>query len=126
MVRVLPIQVPSRAPETETYVWQEEAACGSLDPKYFEFQDRDNPSYRPEKGRYNGGKVRVLEVRPSNRVRLTKGQAVCLTCPVAQQCIETADQADVFYTVRGGYLPIVLDYPGPKPKVSLFEWLDTM
>lgn len=107
------------------YMWTDDAACNGVDPKYFTYQDKEDRDYAPERGRYNGGKVRELSVRQSNMIRLLKGQKVCLSCPVAQRCLDEADASDMFYTVRGGYLPAILENPGAnKPKRDMSQWLN--
>lgn len=105
------------------YVWTDDAACNELNPGYFTYQGADDPDYTPETVLVRG-KTGKAGVRRSNEIRLKKGQAVCLTCPVAQKCLDEANASDVFWTTRGGYLPAILENPGADyPKVDMSEML---
>lgn len=65
-------------------VWQDDAACGSLDPELFSIDER--PS-----------KQRDLEVQ--------QALAACNGCPVRAACLETSNEMDRYFTVRGGQVP---------------------
>lgn len=106
------------------YVWTDDAACNGLDPSYFNYQLADDLDYQPETVLVRG-KTGKAGVRRSNEIRLKKGQVACLTCPVAQKCLDEATASDVFWTTRGGYLPAFLENPGADyPKVSTFDMIE--
>ena len=70
--------------------WVKEAACRSLDPEYFEYEPGRDESL------------------PDAVARNELGFEVCTQCPVAAQCLDSADESDLTWTMRGGLMPIAL------------------
>lgn len=73
--------------------WRDEAACQGQPHKWFELPDNMG----------NGSDERTQEIAEL----LSKGQAVCLTCPVRRDCDIDATNDDRRFTVRGGKRPTV-------------------
>ena len=82
--------------------WEEEASCRDLDGDLFaisQLEDRDVGHLDLT------GLDKWAKLSKFNKVKLTKAQKVCSLCPVRAECLESAELADKYWTVRGGELP---------------------
>lgn len=97
-VRTLRSTYDHEAGSSRQYHWTDDASCRGVDPDHFEAR----PHFK----------------REEEEERLAYGQSLCGGCKVAEVCIATADAADVFYSIRGGYLPLVLSSPSARALTS--------
>lgn len=115
--------VPNRSRD---YIWQDDAACGGVDPEEFVYQQKDDPNYKPMSYLTQWGKKKPAGERDANRMRLEKSALLCADCPVKQQCLDSANPSELFWSVRGGLLPGVLEKrikQGPASDVKdYFPW----
>lgn len=80
---------------TETYFWQEDAACAGSDPELWE------PQFN---GRGGFDKSMVIE---ENETRLAKAKSICNDCPVWHLCYQDSQSDDFWYTMRAGIEPVM-------------------
>lgn len=64
------------------YIWQDDAACAFKGAGLFEYNDK--------------------LTKAENQQRSDQAVAICQSCPVRQDCLESADYADLQWTIRGG------------------------
>jgi transcription factor WhiB len=107
--------------------WTISASCAEMDPRDFTYVRKDEPGYIPVKGKNTQGKWVELGEKRANHERLLEAASkVCTTCPVFQECLDSATPADRFWTTRGGLTPLATVRPLVKqPTVSndkYFEW----
>ena len=72
--------------------------CNGMDTTEFQYLDSDDIQAA-------GLKVGREEVWQFNNDRLTEAASFCVGCPMIDSCFESATDADLFWTVRGGRLP---------------------
>lgn len=104
--------------------WRESAKCRGMDADAFSYSSVDDEDAQPYKRSW-----KLLS--DFNNKKLRAAVAICGSCPVRAACRRTAEEVDLFYTVRGGELPgklfadkwvnapsfKILDYiPRPKPE----------
>lgn len=94
---------------TKSYVWQDDAACVGIDPEEFQYLQTTDPGYESKIYITKWGKKKPLGERDTNRAKLEKSALVCAGCPVRQKCLDEANSSDLFWTLRGGRLPGVLE-----------------
>lgn len=41
----------------------------------------------------------------ANELFIEKAQSICNACPVRQECVDSAKDVDLYYTIRGGLRP---------------------
>jgi len=79
--------------------WSEHAACGGMNPADFEISRRDDPDINNKQGQ---------SIRKHNLRKMAYAIEICEGCPVRATCLEEADEADLYWTVRGGQWPTSL------------------
>lgn len=79
----------------DTGEWIHRAACKGQDPELFELPD----SWSPD-----------------TEKKLSKGLSFCAVCPVAQECVDWAENDDLKHTIRGGHMPGTFKHKG-RPRL---------
>lgn len=87
--------------------FREKAACKTADPNLFYLIDDDHPHFvelvkthnDPRDGSF---KEELEEIQEAN---FHKAFRFCHSCPVRQECYDSASNKDKHYTVRGGKFP---------------------
>ena len=90
--------------------WQDDAACGGIDPDKFMVSRRGDPDVREARG---------VTIRNHNVRKMTTAKVVCDGCPVRATCLKEADESDLFWTMRGGQWPTSMRAAGAKNKKSV-------
>lgn len=100
---------------TEGKGWQSHAACGGMDAnKFILNQVGDEEVSHLEVA--NGGYTSTVKLRSWNEHKVKQAQEVCFSCPVRSSCLSSAEASDLYWTVRGGARPTMLDGRGPTGK----------
>lgn len=68
--------------------WREEAKCRTYPSEIFEVMDGSS-----------------LKARLTNEIRFAYAETICNKCPVAEECLQSASNDDLRWTVRGGVEP---------------------
>lgn len=102
----LATSLTSRAPKydpfggsSREYVWTDGANCSGADPELFQVASQGDP--------IAGGR-RNQALAKFNRERAELALAFCEGCPVKRTCLREATEADRYWSVRGGELPVRL------------------
>lgn len=107
--------------------WYELAACKESDPNLFIMDQKDDVD--PGLIRGAKGLPDFRKLRHHNQLKMAKAAKVCAGCPVVDQCSSSAHEADLYWSVRGGELPLMLQgqmenqSPGKPPLVGMHEYL---
>src|SRR6478752_4727748 len=91
------------APGTDSYTWQDDAACHFSPPENFEYLEAD-----PKKKEVQG------DFDAENEKRFQVAKLDCDRCPVWHLCYSSATPGDFEYSVRAGLKPA----PTPSPTSS--------
>lgn len=51
----------------------------------------------------------MTKLREFNEVKVAKAQEICSSCPVRKLCLSSAHPADLYWTVRGGARPVIME-----------------
>lgn len=84
---------------TDTYVWQDDAACAFQPPGLFEIASMGDPLAEG---------LTEEELRDLNNTNLLAGEKICADCPVWHLCYLSAEPSDFRFTMRAGVIPINL------------------
>lgn len=87
--------------------WSEHAACGGMNPADFEISRRDDPDVNNKQGQ---------SIRKHNLRKMAYAIEICGGCTVKETCLKEADEADLYWTVRGGQWPTSFRREGVKNK----------
>lgn len=90
------------------YIWQDDAACGGIDPELFMVNRMGDPEVAHIKA--------SQALRAHNLDKLERAKSVCEDCPVKRECLEDATSSDLHWSVRGGQTPTSLQ--GDKLRMS--------
>lgn len=102
------------------YIWQDDAACGGIDPDLFTIVLYGEESVKD---------LTAKEVTELNWSQVTfMKEEYCDGCPVAASCLSSADPSDRYWTIRGGQPPTRLielqEAPKKKLRAPLFRFDD--
>lgn len=78
------------------YIWQDDAACASVDPDLFQMSSTGDPGAE---------ELRNQALTKYNQEKIETAQRICAGCPVRKECLADATPSDLHWSVRGGEVP---------------------
>lgn len=89
--------------------WGAEAACLGMPVEMFHPVDLDSA----EAESCQGSRYRLHQL---NMERMETAKEVCDRCPIAARCLAEAEELDLYWSMRGGQIPVYLQTANKKKR----------